>query len=446
MQPVTSTLLRHPKGLFFLAITELWERFSYYGMTALLMLYMVNHLLLPGHVENIAGFQSLRSAIESIFGPLSTQALASQIFGLYAGFVYFTPVLGGLVADRWLGQRTAVVVGALAMTAGHLAMAFEQSFLAALLLLVIGSGFLKGNISAQVGALYPPDDETLRSHGFTLFSTGINTGSVFGPILCGYLADRYGWHYGFGIAGIFMLAGLATYLYGYRHLPQRVAKVTTGATPFTQQDRQTTAALIAVMVLILFMMIAYVQIYNVFPLWVQSHVWTQVGTFQIPIAWFSSVDSISCILCTPLLFGLWKWQASRGNEPGDISKIGIGILLSVLANLLLVFASITSGAERVSALWPLAYSATLGVSFMFAWPTFLALISRTAPASINSTMMGLAFMCLFGASNIVGRLAASYQSMGPAIFWGSHAAIAATGALLLLLCARYLNRVLHHNS
>ena len=129
-------------------------------MTALLVLYMVNQLLLPGHVEHVAGFAAFRAMLESAFGPLSTQALASQIFGLYSGFVYFTPVLGGWVADRWIGQRNAVVLGALSMSGGHLAMAFDQSFLLALLLLVIGSGLLKGNISAQVGGLYPPDDES----------------------------------------------------------------------------------------------------------------------------------------------------------------------------------------------------------------------------------------------------------------------------------------------
>ena len=154
-----TAFMGHPRGLFFLAFTEAWERFSYYGMTGLLALYMVNQLLLPGHVEQIAGFAGFRAAVESLFGPLSTQAFASQIFGLYSGFVYFTPMFGGMIADRWIGQRNGVVIGALSMSAGHIAMSFDQSFLLALSLLVIGSGFLKGNISAQVGALYPREDE-----------------------------------------------------------------------------------------------------------------------------------------------------------------------------------------------------------------------------------------------------------------------------------------------
>ena len=198
-QPRAATFLGHPKGLAYLAFTEAWERFSYYGMTALLVLYMVNQLLLPGHVEHVVGFAAFRGAIEGVFGPLSTQALASQIFGLYSGFVYFTPLLGGWVADRWIGQRNAVVLGALSMSGGHLAMAFDQSFLLALLLLVVGSGLLKGNISAQVGGLYPRDDEARRTRGFAIFSTGINFGAVVGPLLCGFLGiDVGGFRYRLG--------------------------------------------------------------------------------------------------------------------------------------------------------------------------------------------------------------------------------------------------------
>ena len=181
---------------------------------------MVNQLLLPGHVEKIAGFAAFRGVLESLTGPLSPVALGSLIFGLYSGFVYFTPVFGGLIADRWIGQRNAVVIGALSMSAGHIAMAFDRTFLLALLLLVIGSGFLKGNISTQVGALYRDDSQ--RTGGFAIFSMGINCGAVFGPLLCGFLAQYYGWHYGFGVAAILMLAGLATYLCGYRYLPARV--------------------------------------------------------------------------------------------------------------------------------------------------------------------------------------------------------------------------------
>ena len=212
-----------------------------------------------------AGFAGFRAAVESIVGPLSTQALASQIFGLYSGFVYFTPLLGGMIADRWIGQRNGVVIGALSMSAGHIAMTFDQSFLVALLLLVIGSGFLKGNISAQVGALYPREDEARRTRGFIIFSTAINVGAVAGPLLCGLLAQVYGWHYGFGVAAIFMLLGLATYLYGYRYLPARVERRKFEGTRLTAADRRIVYALIAVMIITIFQSTAYYQVFNVNP-------------------------------------------------------------------------------------------------------------------------------------------------------------------------------------
>jgi len=433
----------HPKGLFYLAFTEAWERFSYYGMTALVVLFMVNQLLLPGHVEHIGGFAAFRAAIESIVGPLSTQALASQIFGLYSGFVYFTPLLGGIIADRWIGQRNAVVIGALSMSAGHIAMAFDQSFLLALFLLVIGSGFLKGNISAQVGALYPPEDEGRRTRGFVIFSTGINIGAVSGPLLCGLLAQVYGWHYGFGIAAIFMLLGLATYLSGYRHLPARVERrKNEHAARLTSAERRIVAALVVVLVISIFESIAYGQIFNVSSIWIQQHVALDLAGFRIPVPWFQAINSIFSICCVPLLFWIWRCQTSRGREPNELAKIGTGAWLAAASNLILVAAIFVSGAQLVNPIWPFFYSAGLGISFLYYWPTLLALVSRAAPAKLNSTLMGLAFMSLFIANTLVGWIGGFYEKMPPGQFWAMHAAISVVGGLLVALLGRRLSRVL----
>ncbi len=432
----------HPRGLFYLAFTEAWERFSYYGMTALLALYMVNQLLLPGHVEQIAGFAGFRAAVESLVGPLSTQALASQIFGLYSGFVYFTPLLGGMIADRWIGQRSAVVIGALSMSAGHIAMTFDQSFLLALSLLVIGSGFLKGNISAQVGALYPREDEARRSHGFVIFSTAINIGAIAGPLLCGLLAQVYGWHYGFGIAAIFMLIGLATYLYGYRYLPARVERRKFEGTRLTAAERRIVYALISIMIVTIFQSTAYYQIFNVNPVWIQQHVALDVGGFRIPVPWYQSINSIFSVLGVPLLFWIWRLQASRRGEPQDLAKIGTGAWIAAASNLILVGAISASGGAPVHPIWPFLYSAGLGISFLYYWPTLLALVSRAAPAKVNATLMGLVFMSLFVSNNLIGWIGGFYEKMSPAGFWAMHAAIGAGGGLLVLLFGRRLSRVL----
>jgi len=321
---------------------------------------MVNELLLPGHVEHVSGFPTLRAALESLSGPLSTQAIASQVFGLYSGLVYFTPLLGGLVADRWIGQRNAVVFGALAMSAGHLAMAFDRSFLAALLLLVAGSGFLKGNISAQVGSLYPREDEARRTRGFTIFQTGINIGAVVGPLLCGLLAQIYGWHYGFGAAAIFMVVGLTTYLSGYRYLPARVQRAS-AEVRLSGADRRLVGALVAVMAFTIFQSAASYQVYNVMPIWTEQHVALGVGGFRIPAPWYQSAWAVFSILGVPLVLWRWRRQAEGGGEPDDIAKIGTGAWITAASNLVLVAAITVSGDGPISPIWPLVYVAGLGI-------------------------------------------------------------------------------------
>jgi len=437
-----TAFMGHPRGLAYLAFTEAWERFSYYGMTALLALYMVNELLLPGHVEQIAGFAAFRAAIESVVGPLSTQALASQIFGLYSGFVYFTPLLGGMIADRWIGQRNGVAIGALCMSAGHIAMTFDRAFLAALLLLVVGSGFLKGNISVQVGAVYPPEDETRRTRGFIIFSTAINIGAVAGPVVCGLIAQVYGWHAGFGVAAIFMLLGLSTYLYGYRYLPARVERRTVETARVAAGEWRTVYALIAVMIVTIFQSVAYSQIFNVNPIWIQQHVALDIAGLRIPVPWYQSINSISSIMAVPLLFWIWRQQAVRGREPDELAKIGTGAWVAAASNLILVAASVAAGGAPVHPIWPMVYSAGLGISFLYYWPTLLALVSRAAPARMNATLMGLAFMSLFVANNLVGWLGGFYEKMSPAQFWAMHAAISAAGGLLVAVIGRRLGAML----
>ena len=442
--PLVRGIFGQPKGLYYLAATEAWERFSYYGMTALVVLYMVNQLLLPGHVENIAGFPGFRAALERVFGPMSTQALASQIFGLYSGFVYFTPVLGGWIADRFIGQRNAVIAGAALMSAGHLAMAFEQSFLVALALLILGSGLLKGNISAQVGALYSVDDVANRVRAYTIFSMGINVGSTLGPIVCGLLAQLYGWHMGFGAAALFILLGLVTYLVGYRHLPSRAERAVTVSRTLTSAEWRRIGAICAVLAIVVFHATSYFQSFNTAAVWTQDHVNLELGSFAIPVPWFNAVDPVFSILCVPVVLALWRRQAAAraGVEPGDLEKIGLGAWLVASGNLILVAAILAFGNDGLSPIWPFLYFAMMGLSFLFYWPVTLALVSRAAPAPVNATMMGVAFLTLFVASNIMGRLGGLYETLSPAMFWGLHAAVAAAGGVAVLVFGGAITRVL----
>src|SRR3979411_2065702 len=208
-------LFGHPRALSYLFATEMWERFSYYGMRALLVLYMVKYLSGPEHARTVIGLAALKRTLEIPFGPLDIQPLASQIYGLYTGLVYLTPIFGGLLADRVLGHRRTVVIGATLMALGHFMMAFASVLLFALLRLTRGNGAFKPNMSAQVGTLYAPGDPR-RDRAYSIFYVGINLGAFLAPLVCGTLGEMVGWHYGFGAAGVGMVLGLAIYSFALR--------------------------------------------------------------------------------------------------------------------------------------------------------------------------------------------------------------------------------------
>ena len=287
-EAITPSQGRHPQGLYYLSFTEMWERFSFYGMSALLTLYMVKELLLPENAAQAIGLSELRSFFE-FRGPMSDVAFSAIIYGWYAGLVYFTPIIGGWVADRLLGAKRTVMIGVLLMSAGHLAMSFYSTFLLALLLLILGSGFLKGNISAQVGTLYPREDESLRSRGFTIFSTGICIGAATGPLVTGLVASLYGWHAGFAVAALLMLVALIAYIMGQRHLPddRPVARRREKAPPLTRTERRQLYVLLFVIFLTIPAEIAYPMVWSIGILWVDQYVNLATPLGDVPSAWFA---------------------------------------------------------------------------------------------------------------------------------------------------------------
>lgn len=441
--PERRRFLGHPIGLAYLAFTEAWERFSFYGMSALLLLYMIQYLLTPGVVSGVYGLSMLRGAIEGVTGPLSDQAFASQVFGLYTGFVYFTPIAGGVVADRWLGRKATVVLGALMMAAGHLLMAFDRSFLLALLLLILGTGCLKGNISAQVGQLYAATDEAGRTRAFAVFSAAINFGALIGPLACGVIAQAYGWHAGFGLASVLMLIALATYVAGWKHLPSEPERVVTreAHAPLTGRDRKLIAALILLTLLTSFPIAGLYQQFNAGLLFIEASVDRNLFGWTIPAPSFMSLDGLFCILAVTPLIRFWKWQNDRGHEPGDLGKIAIGYGITALAAAVMVVpATIADRGQSVSAIWALMMFAINAVGFLFYWPTQLGLFSRIAPPQVNSTMMGVLFLALFFGNLLAGALAGQWQHMPHADFYTLHAALAFAPAVVMLLVQRRLAR------
>jgi POT family proton-dependent oligopeptide transporter len=240
-----------------------------------------------------------------------------------------------------------------------------------------------------------------------------------------------------------MLHGLATYLYGYLYLPARVELRKFEGTRLTSAELRIVYTLIAVMIITIFQSTSLYQLYNVNPIWIQQHVALDLGGFRLPVPWYQSINSVFSIVGVPLVFWIWRHQALRRREPGDLAKIGTGAWIAAASNLILVAAIFASGDALVHPIWPFLYGAALGISFLYYWPTLLALVSRAAPAKVNATLMGLAFMSLFISNNLIGWIGGFYEKMRPAQFWAMHAAIAAGGGLLVVLFGRPLSRALH---
>lgn len=439
------TFFGHPKGLAYLAFTEAWERFSFYGMTALLLLYMIQRLLTPEVMDGVMGLAVLRGAIESVTGPLSNQAFASQVYGLYSGLVYFTPVFGGLIADRWLGQRRTVMLGAILMAFGHILMAFDASFLIALSLLIVGSGCLKGNISAQVGHLYAPEDDGRRTRAFAIFSAAINMGALFGPATCAVVAQVWGWHAGFGLAGVLMLVSLAIYVAGWRYLPPDRKRVRGGpkSPPMTGHDWKVVGTLILLIAITVLPIVAYYQEMNAGVVFIQEDVARNLFGWEVPAGSFISVDGFFCVLMVPFLIAAWRAQAKRGKEPGELRKIAIGFMIAGIANVAMIVPAMRADAgSQVSLLWPVLLYGLNSLGFLFYWPTLLALFSRAAPAGVNATMIGLLFFAIFFGNVTAGALAGLWEKIPHVQFFALHAGLAFASFALLLLIGRPLTRIL----
>ena len=443
--PAKSDLFGHPRALSFLFATEMWERFSYYGMRSLLVLYMVNYLLLPGRVEDVIGMAGLKRLLEIPFGPLDTQPLASQIYGVYTGLVYLTPIFGGLLADRVFGHRRMVVIGAILMAVGHFMMAFEPLLLFALLCLILGNGAFKPNMSAQVGDLYAPGDPR-RDRAYSIFYVGINLGAFLAPLVCGTLGETVGWHYGFAAAGIGMLTGLAIYLYASPMLPPDRITPFGDPTPLTRDESRTLVALAVLFVPTTFFWATYEQQGNTIALWADTFTDRTIHVFgwtaEIPTTSFQAFNPFMIFAFTPLVVALWAWQARRGTEPGTLTKMALGCFGVTLAYLIMAAAAWQAGGAKASWLWLTGYFVVLTVGELYISPIGLSLVSKVAPARMLSMMMGAWLATSFLGGFFAGWLGSLWSAMDKAQFFLMIAAIAAAAGIAIAAFNRPLRVIL----
>lgn len=439
------SFLGHPRGLAYLVFAEAWERFSYYGMQALLVLYMGQQLLLPGHVGNVAGFAALRAAIEGAYGPLSPAALASAVFGLYAGGVYLTPIIGGFIADRLLGRTATITIGAILMAMGHFLMAFEMSFLLALACLLAGVGCFKGNIASQVGELYAPGD-LRRADAFQLFLLGVNVAVIISPLVCGTLGQKVAWHWGFGAAGVGMLAGLTVYLSGRRWLPADTGQngePKAERVRLTPGEAKTIAVLVALIPVLTIASVGNQEIFNAYLVWGDANYDLVFFGQSMPVTWLISLDAFISTASIGLAIGFWRLWARYAREPDEITKLAIGTFIAAAAPLILAVASWhAADGAKVGLGWGLAFHAVNSIGFANMFPVGLALFSRAAPTATAGLMIGVYYLHLFACNMLVGWLGGLLEKMPAAHFWLLHAGLVGGASVVLLLFGMVFGRIL----
>jgi proton-dependent oligopeptide transporter, POT family len=441
----------HPAGLGVLFGTEMWERFSYYGMRALLVLYLTKYLLLPGHVENVWGYGGIKAFFESFAGSLDVQPLSSLIYGTYTGLIYFTPLPGGWLADRVMGQKRVVVLGIVMMACGHFMMASERLLFPALFLLIVGGGIFKPNTTGQVGSLYAPGDHR-RDRAYSIFYVGTNIGSFLAPLVCGTLGEEAGWHYGFAAAGLGMLIALAIYLIGFHTLPEdeltKQRAVHAERPKLTKKDKRAVRALIFLCIPLTLWWACYEQQGNVLNLWTADNTNRAIDLYfwrgEIPVTWFQSVNPFMIFAFTPFLLGLWTRQAARGTEPPSLNKIMFGCLCQTAGYLVLMAVALSTG-ETGKASWPwlLLFIGLVTIGELYLSPISTSLYSKLAPPQILSTMMAVNFIPNFlGGGLLQGWLGAYWSSMPKAEFFLMIAIISGVSGIIVWAFHRPLKSIL----
>lgn len=422
--------LGHPKGLGYLAFSESFERFSFYGMQALLVLYMVKYLLLAGTIESVW----LLGPLQRLFGGQTGQPLASSIFGAYTSLVYVTPILGGLIADRLLGRRRTVLLGATVMAAGHFLMAVEAAFLVGLLFLIVGTGLFKGNIASQVGGLYGENDNR-RADAFQIFYLGINAGVIASPLIVGTLGEKVGWHWGFGAAGVGMLIGLLVYIAGNRHLPPDPPLRRGASRPkLNPTERKQAIALFLLLPVMAVAVIPNDQIFNAYMVWGDQRFDLEFFGRRLPTTWLVTLDAIVSVSLLAGVALFWRWWGKRHTEPDEIGKILIGSGFSAAGMLVLAFASATTPeGGRIGLALPVLFHMLNSIGFANILPVSLALFARVAPASFNSTAIGLYYLSFAAGNWMVGQVGGLFSTLDTTNFWLLHAGIALFSGLGFLL-------------
>ena len=403
----------HPPGLAVLFMTEMWEKFSFFGMRALQIYYMTKQL----HFS---------------------QGTASLIYGAYAAGVYLTPIAGGVISDRWLGRHRAVVLGGAIMALGHFMMASEALFFPAMATIAIGNGLFLPNLPSQVGALYAEDDPR-RASAYNVYYVGINLGATLAPLVCGTLGEVYGWHWGFGAAGVGMCLGLVIYLAGGRWLPEDGPRAMPQPMPASTDDAATRVGrLVAIGLAVVVYRMAYEQTGNTLAVWVDASVDRHLGSWLMPATWVQSLNPLFVFLLTPPLVALWQRREARRGAARALGRMAIGAFVSALAWLALAAVIHRDLAQHAATGigWVTAFFALFALAELYILPVGLGLFATLAPARHRATTIAAWFLAAFAGNLLSGVLGTAWTRLAPDTFFVLTAGVAALAGAMLLAIGR----------
>jgi POT family proton-dependent oligopeptide transporter len=385
---------KHPKALYLLFFTEMWERFSYYGMRALLVLYLVSEIS-----EGGLGWSS---------------AQAGQLYGLYTAFVYITPLIGGYLADKFLGFRYAVMIGAVLMALGHGSLAIDSlfTFYLGIVLLIIGNGFFKPNIASMVGQIYPKGSP-LKDAAYTLFYMGINIGAFLGILICGYLGEKIGWHYGFGAASIGMIFGLVIF-YSLQTLlgniglkPQKLATPIKTKEALTITEKKHLFVLLILAFFSIVFWLAFEQAGSSMNIFALKYTNREVLNFEIPASWLQTLNPLFIILLAPIFSMLWIKLEKINKSPNGAMKFSLGLFLLSLGFVMLVIGaiSIPQGAKvaNVSMIWLILAIFLHTTGELCLSPVGLSYVNKLSPKHLMGMMFGAWFLAV-AVGNYIGGI------------------------------------------
>ena len=488
--PNEGNWLGHPKGLFVLFLTEMWERMSYYGMRSLLALYMINFLFVKPEVgREILGFNFVSGVYQNLFHtPWTPQPLQSWIYGLYTGLVYLTPLFGGMMADRLIGRRNSVMIGGLLMAIGQFMLMSPKLFFPGLVMLILGNGCFKPNISTQVGGLYAPGDRR-RDSAFSIFYIGINVGAFLAPLVCGTLGQKVGWNWGFGSAGVGMLLGLTFYVLNQKALPVEPPPTNSSTAPIAgfigylvgvpvgilalmflltlptwipltiavaavlsallwivrlpAEDKPRVIAIVVACVIVAAFWAVYEQQGNTMQIFADQNThWPTIMGWTIPSTWYQAFNPFMIWFFTPALTWIWAKQAAKKQEPSSLTKMAMGCVMLGLGFVVMIAATSGMAADAKRSLaWLFGSTAIFTLGELYLSPIGLSFVTKVSPARIVSMMMGVWFLANFIGNYANGRLGMLYEQMPKTQFFLILTGIGVAAGVVLFLMSRPMEKV-----